>query len=65
MKKLGMIVALGVLLSGCELSHQRYSALVDRCKSIGGEPVVYKTSEGIAYNVRCKIDGVVFRRGDY
>lgn len=65
MKKLAMIVALGVLLTGCEMSYQRYTSLVNRCKSIGGEPVVQKTKEGIAYNVRCNVDGVVFRRGDY
>ena len=65
MKKLAMVLALGVLLSGCGMSCSRYTKLVARCEGLGGTPIVYKTDEGMPWKVRCQIADMVFMQGDY
>jgi len=65
MKKLAMVLAMGILLSGCEMSYTRYTKLVERCEVLGGKPIVYKTEEGMPWKVRCQIADMVFMQGDY
>lgn len=65
MKKLAMIVALGVLLSGCEMSYQRYADLKGRCEALGGTPIVFKNQHGVPWKVACNVEKMVFDQGDY
>lgn len=65
MKKLALLLAMGVLLSGCEMSYSRYTNLVARCEGLGGKPIVYKTDQGMPWKVRCQIADMVFMQGDY
>lgn len=65
MKKLAVLMAMGVLLSGCEMSYERYTALIERCEALGGTPIVFKTKQGAAYKIRCEINDTVFLQGDF
>lgn len=65
MKKLVVIMALAATLVGCGMTHERVAVQKKRCYSIGGEPFYIKNPNGTVQVVRCVVDGITYRMGDY
>lgn len=65
MKKLMVIMALAAALVGCGMSHEQVTAMKQRCYAIGGETVYIQNPNGTVEVVRCVVDGITYRMGDY
>ena len=65
MKKILVMMALAVSLTGCGYSHEVVSKLKNRCEAIHGEVVYVKFMDGTVRSVDCSVDGVMFNQGDY
>lgn len=65
MKKLVVIMALAATLAGCGMQHERVVEMKKRCHAIGGETVYIQNPNGTVEVVRCVVDGITYRMGDY
>lgn len=65
MKKLVVIMALAAALVGCGMSHEKVTAMKQRCYSIGGEPVYIQNPNGTVEVVRCTVEGITYLMGAY
>lgn len=64
MKKVGILVAMALLLSGCSMSHDEYVARKTYCESRGMQAVARKTEVGVIIGVYCQTaDGAIFSSG--
>lgn len=65
MKNILILAFLCLTVTGCERSYKEVTQARDKCVSLGGEPLYLKNINGTVSAVRCVVDGVTYRMGDY